>query len=59
MKNNGPAYIAVVDDAEGNPMAVRFPSMDALIEWEERTGVFVAQTLRLATRAEAVKVSRA
>lgn len=56
--NINPACIAVVADHEGGQMAVRFPSMDALIEWEERTGVFVVSTLPLATRAEAVKVHR-
>ena len=52
------AYVALVQDREGNHIAVRFPSMDALIEWEVWTGVEVTSTHRLGTRAEAVKASR-
>ena len=51
--------IATVNDDEGNYAAIRFPSAEAVQEWEDRTGVEVLQVLPITTRAKAIKMYRA
>ena len=56
---NAQPVIAVVNDDEGNYAAIRFPSAEAVQEWEDRTGVEVLQVLPITTRAKAIKMYRA